>query len=572
MYMGCMGPRTLLLALVACTGTSTDTPDPAETPVGVDTSETDDTVVDTVPDTDDTPDPADTGPVDVSLELGDAVVCADPSLRESAPLVLHEPGGDWADQFFNPRSGSLFVGGSVLVADLDGDDLLDIMLPDLDDRFQYFGGTAGLGFEDRSDLVPPMPVKTVGVTAVDLEGDGDLDVVVTVFKGRNVVLVNDGAGNFTNEAAALGLEGGATNRTMSSSWADIDGDGDLDGFLGGYGRLSQQSGGLPDGDASMIVIRESDGTYTDIVPTYDLPHPLHTAHTFGGAFTDVDLDGDQDLYMVNDFGWVYPSLILRNENGRLEWWEDSGSEQPRENMGLGVGDVNGDELPDFLVAAWDRIGLFASRSGTWFDISQARSLEQDFTRGQRVAWGAELADLDNDIDLDAIVVHGYLDVRSNNVNPDDQPDALFLRQEDGSYVDVAPTWGFDDDFRSRGFVVVDLDRDGWLDVVKRDLRGPTRIYLANCGTASWMGIDVRQPGANPFGIGTRIRIVNAEGGVATREIRAGGTSYASAGPPEVHFGLGEWEAAAELEILWPDGRVDHFDDVPARRYVRVVRR
>lgn len=558
----------LLLLLLGCPPPD---PPPDETDSTVETDTVDPPVV-TPTDSDSDPLETDTPPPSAILELGDPVVCADPSLRETAPYVLHEPGGDWANQAFDPRSSSLFVGGSLAMGDYNDDGWLDIVLSDLGTEVQYFQGNADLGFTDRSAELPPMPAKTTGLTSVDLEGDGDLDVIVTVFKGENLALINDGTGSFTEQASLLGLSGTDTNRTMSSSWADIDGDGDLDGFFGGYGRLSQAEGGLPDGDSSALMIRGANGTYTDIMEaTYPLDHPMHRAHTFGGAFVDVDLDGDLDLFMVNDFGWRFPTIIMRNNNGSLEWWENAGPEQPRENMGLGVGDVNGDELPDFLVAAWDVVGLFASRSGTWFDISQARNLTQDHDRGQRVAWGAELADVDNDTDLDAGVVYGYLNVRSNNVNPDDQPDALYLRQEDGTYEDVAPAWGIDDLTRSRGFLFVDLDRNGWLDIVKRDLRGPTKIYLAQCGEASWTSIDLRQPGPNPFAIGARVRVINREGGVLTRTMFAGGTSYASGGPPELHYGLGDQDTIATIEVHWPDGAVDQFHDVDARRHVRIVR-
>ncbi len=555
----------LLLSLLGCPDPTEDPP--VETDTLIDETDTDPVVVETDTDAGDT-DTID--PNATTWQIGDLVVCSNPGARDANPYVLHEPGGDWATQPFNPGSTSLFVGGSLTIADFNGDGHLDMMMTDRNTDFTLYEGGPGLTYTNRTAWLPAMPERTTGVTAVDLEGDGDLDVVVSVFRDRNVILINDGTGHFTNEAAAFGLEGDPEMRTMSSSWFDLDNDGDLDGLFGGYGDIGG-SGGLPDGDPSMLVYRQDDGSYLDIVPGLTDPNPLRGGHTFGGAFTDADGDGWQDLYMINDFGWRFPSLLMRNDAGALTWDETTGAQQARENMGLGVGDVNGDGIPDFLVAAWDVLGLFESVStGLWINRAETRGITQDHTRGQRVAWGAELIDVDNDTDLDAAVAFGYLKVSSNNVNPKDQPDALYLQGANGSFTDVAPAWGIDDILRARGFLFVDLDRDGWLDLIKRDLRGPTRIYKASCGSEAWLGIDVRQPGENPFGIGTHIT-VEVGNKTLVREIRAGGTSYASGGPPEVHFGLGDSNLADRVIIRWPDGHVDERVDVPTRRWIQAVR-
>ncbi len=548
-------PLALVIALTACSPVSAD--------ADGDTVDADDT-----PDTDtDTP-PQPSGPAPALTS--DGVVACDPSEAAArvsdGPYRLLDGGPGWDAQPVDPEHPSLFVGGGVTVADLDGDGRLDVALPARDDRFALLLQTSPLQFTDGSARLPPVPERTGGAVPIDLDADGDLDLHITVWRGPDLLLRNDGD-RFVDIATTVGF-GASESRVVGAAWADHDRDGDLDAFVGGYGATGAP---LPDGDPSHLWIQGSDGTFTDRIAPLGDSHPLKRAHTFGGRWTDADGDGDLDLFMVNDFGWRYPTLLLSNDGaGELLRDELVGVEVVAENMGLGAGDVNGDLVPDFLVAAWDKVALLVSSEGTWYDEAAATGLALADT--QHVAWGADLVDVDNDGDLDASVAMGFLNVQSNNVNPRVQPDALWVR-EGAAWTDMAPAWGLDDGGRARGFVWVDIDRNGWLDLVTRDLRGPARIHLARCGEAAWLGVRLRQPGPNPDAIGARV-LVRAEIGGAEltqwREITAGGLTYASAGPTEVHVGLGD-ATAATIEVRWPDGQVDVVPDVDARQWVTITR-
>lgn len=551
--------------LWACTGTTapgTDDSD-AVTPPDTDTDVATDTHTDP--------------PITTTRWSWDApVVCASPVPRSTTPYQPLDGGSAWQARAFDPTSGSLFVGGGFAIADVTGDGRLDILATSYDEAVQYWVQGDDLTFVDRAASLPALPGRTTGITTADVDGDGDLDAMVTVFKAHDVLLLNDGTGTWSARGEEVGLSGPATGRSMSSSWADVDGDGDLDAFVARYGRLSSPEG-LPDGEPSSL-FRNDGGTFTEIGPDVfvspgdDATNPMRIGHTFIGAFTDVDHDTRPDLYVINDFGWVVPSMLWRHIGSVYVRDEDSGAELARENMGLGVGDVNADDVPDFLVTAWDDLALYLSdgTTGRWFESSRARNLRPDFERDQRVAWGAQLGDLDNDGDLDAVVAYGFLPVQSNNVNPSDQPDAVFLQGSDGTFSDVAPSWGLDHLGRGRGVLLVDLDRNGFLDIVRSDLRGPLQVDLATCDDSAWLGLSVRQGGSNPFGIGTRVRVTH-EGHTWSTEIRAGGTGYGTSGPPEAHIGLGDLDTVDRVEIIWPDGSIDAADHVTTRRWGQVVR-
>ncbi|MCB9665512.1 MAG: CRTAC1 family protein [Alphaproteobacteria bacterium] len=567
-----MSGRALAVLLVACTPPSDDGGDTQDDTRVAETADTD-PVIDTDPPSDSVPD--DTAPPgSLRVEVGPERTCA----ATSGPMRLLDGGQAWRDQPHDPDSTALFVGGGFGVGDLTGDGRLDLIVtrrgPDVQLWVQE-GPVDAPVFVDRSGDLPPLPERTAGVSLVDLDDDGDLDAFVTAFQGPDTLLRNDGSGRFEDATAAYGLAGPPQGRSMGSAWADWDRDGDLDVFVGTYGALSSDQG-LPDGDPDRLFVQGADTTFADVVPYLpdaSVIHPLKLGHTFGGAWTDVDGDGWLELFVVNDFGWRVPTLLLRNVEGRLQLPVPEGLESNAENMGLALGDVDGDGIVDFLVTAWDVVRLYASDDGGpgWSDVGKARGLRPDWDRGQRVAWAADLGDADNDGDLDAVIAFGHLQVRSNHENPLAQPDALFLQGDDGTFTDVAPDWGVDDAGRGRGALWVDLDRDGMLDLVRTDLRGPTRIHLGTCTAGAWLEVELHQPAPNVHAVGARLRFVAGERSWV-REVRAGGTGYGTSGPPEVHVGLGAVDRLDRLEITWPDGREDVLQDLEVRRRVRVERR
>ena len=221
------------------------------------------------------------------------------------------------------------------------------------------------------------------------------------------------------------------------------------------------------------------------------------------------------------------------------------------------------------MSGWDATAVAVSSGAQWFDSALSLGVQADPDRDQRVGWGTQIADLDNDADDDIAMVFGYLQTVEDS-NPSRQPDAVFLQRDDGTFADVARAWGVDDSGVQRGLVTADLNRDGWMDLVKADTRGGLQIYTSVCGDRRWVEVQLRAPAPNRFGVGARIQVTAGE---ATwwREVSGGGSGYASSGPPQVHVGLGEVEEIDELLIIWPDGQIDRFTDVASDHRLEVTR-
>jgi hypothetical protein len=558
--------------------------DPADVPSPADTdapSADSDTTPPVEPDTDAPPPPLDTDAPTSTLTGEPATItplpvapCADTA--PTAPLLdVH---GEALDaQPFLPTSRSLFVGAGLAVADLDGDGWLDLVRTAYDSAVVYLGGGPAFAFTDRSSALPPLPERTAGVTPVDLDADGDLDLHVSVWQGPSVALLNDGAGAFTL-APPSALDGRLGAEHASASFGDLDGDGDLDAFLAAYGPLNLDSG-RPQGSPSSILMQDPAGTWTDVAPQRPADDPVLTAYTFSGAFLDPDRDQRPELLLLNDFGWMVPSTLLDNVDGELVWTDPVGVESRLESMGLAIGDLNDDGVDDLLMTAWGGFRLYESLGDAWFETSAARGLLPDDARDQDVAWGAEFADLDNDGDLDAPVVFGKLAVQDESPNADAQPDALFVQGEDGRFTDVGEAWGFADTGRGRGVLAVDLDHDGWLDLITAGTQSPVRVQRGACGARTigdttgdegWLELILRQPGSNPYAIGARVDLAAGDARW-TRAVRAGGASYMASGPPDVHVGLGPHAALDELIITWPDGATTTVGPLAARQRLEITR-
>lgn len=519
--------------------------------------------------------------VPITLTASGPIVCADPSQRAEAPMEPLEAGADWALQ---ERGGDNDpTGGGVVVADLNDDGVLDIFLPQWGVSELYFGEPSG-GYRRAVSEIPVLDGEAESASVADVDGDGDLDLFVGC-RGPNWLLRNDG-GVFTDMTAEAGVGGDGSTYTFMASWGDIDGDEDLDLFLANHyydpiDNTQVVARNMPPGGPSRLYLNRGDGTFEEV--SERLPDGARYGYNNASAFTDKDADGDLDLYVIEDFGpYYHPNVMLENDG--TGHFTDSSAADLLDievfGMGVGINDLNGDGIPDYLVSTWDAVVLLESAAGAWYDSALARGIVLPGEEDRHTAWGVDLADMDNDADLDAMVVFGKLfmpdDVREQweellgLLNPDAQPDALYLQDPSGALVESSAAWGLDDPGAGRGFVLADLNDDGWLDIVKRDIFGAASGMVSRCGEEAWLRVDLRDPGsANTRGVGAVVEVI-ADGQTSRRYVDAGSHNLSSGAPPEVHFGLGAI-GAVNLRITWPDGAVSEASAVETRQKLTVTR-
>ncbi len=566
----------LSVALMACSGD-----DGSIDPKGTDSGSTDTGPTGTTP----------SGLVPVVVTEHGVQVCADVSLRSEA---LYDRGTS-----STPPNSDLWIwAGGEMCGDFDGDGWLDVMTPNELGVELYRGGPAGFAAVGQQVLGSIDLTFGTGGSVADYDGDGDLDVYIARFRGdpgpdlpgmgKNRLLANNGDGTFTDVTDVAGVDGcgfdpntGTTGcyRTMSSSWGDMDGDGDLDLFVGNYGWVDES--GVPQDDflpaePSFLYRNDGDGTFTDV--SERLPQKFRDGYTYAGGFFDIDDDGHLDLYIVNDFGNKWPNHVLLGVGDGTfvddEPINGTGLIAPTTAMGFGPGDFNNDGLMDFAVPKWNGNHLWLSNELVgWIDYADSAGFRVNAP--QKVGWGSTAADMDNDGLLDIVQQYGHV-ANENPVwsNPRQQPDAMYRNvgtPEQPTFVDMGIEWGIGDPGVNRGIVVADFDRDGYLDIGKRNLAGPNVVYKSRCGDANWLLLHLEQPGTlNLYAIGAKV-VIEAGEHHLTRWLHAGGTGYGAGEPPELHFGLGDVSTIDKITVRWPDGMVSVVENVAASQQLTLTR-
>ena len=465
------------------------------------------------------------------------------------------------------------------IADLDGDGRLDIYLPQVGSDQLYMGQADGTVSDESSARLPTiLDTASTAAIAFDVEGDGDLDLLVTRRVGGLSLLLNDGSGVFSDGTASAGLSETA-HPAASATVADIDGDEDLDLFVITY-RHCDMMGWDPDNPYTdtpqALWENQGDGTFVDI--SHTMPeHPGDNARLRAAAWLDADLDGDPDLYTISDKGITSAcqrdNQMFFNEDEGFS--EDSASvylDLTMEGMGVALGDLNGDGYPELAMSDMSRAWLMESDGvGGWYDATAARDLILESMIDDRWSgWGTVLEDFDNDGRVDLFMGFGGLpDVPESTMNPWRQPDALWLQTASGRFEQVADDWDVAGMGSTRAVIATDLNGDGWLDLATREIGGEAKVWMAQCGASRWLRVELRQLNRNPSAIGATVTVASGDR-AQTRWLTQGAHGLQSSAPVEAHFGLDD-ATTADITVVWPDGQRNDFAGIATNQTVQITR-
>ena len=472
------------------------------------------------------------------------------------------------------------VGGAAWL-DYDGDGFLDLYITNTreaknalfrnngDGTFTNVAEQAGVTSETGNTAVVAGDIDNDGCTDLLMSGDGGfIGDEPSSFK----VYRNDCDGAFTDITESIGLDALSDSYSWVIALADIDNDSDLDLFVGG-----PPGPGFDFGPPNRLFLNGGDGVFTDISASAGVIDDLPTC---GVGFNDYDEDGFIDIFLATCV-WLDARFRLLRNNGDLTFSDVSfesglsiaieglpGQAEHDFRIGVAFADYDSDGDLDILSRNFGANGWVFENTGE--GTYKAIGYEGTFDDIEYpTSWAFGVADFDND-GGDDIFYSGNFPVES--FNWPGNAGLLLLNRGDASFRNFPSGFGLEDLFTT-GTAIGDYDNDGFADILivtsKSRGQGGKPVLLRNQGGSnSWITVRLIGTASNRDGIGARVW-AKAGGRVVVKSTHAG-SGFLSTNSPWLTFGLGSHEGPVEIEVRWPSGLVEVFEDQVIRQTVTLT--
>ncbi len=439
-------------------------------------------------------------------------------------------------------------------------------------------------------------------------------------------LDEDGIPIFKEMAAAYGVDD--MGYSMSATFFDYNNDGLLDLYVLNNLLVTALPGVFRDkitdgsaGNNDKLYRNNGDGTFTDVSLEAGI---TIEGYGLGLAISDFNADGWPDIYVSNDY-LSNDIMYLNNGDGTFSnRIEDFIRHQSHFSMGVDIADINNDGLQDIitldmLAESNFRMKTTISQNSyqkyinneVWgYQHQYVRNMlhlnngdglpfsEIGFLAGVYQtdwSWSPLLVDVDNDGFRDLIVTNGYprdiTDKDFTNFRADmgsiattkmlldsipvvKIPNYGFKNNGDLTFTDESKNWGLGIPSFSNGAAYVDLDLDGDLDYVVNNINQDAFVFENQLNNrpsevlSHYIRVKLTGLPQNPTGIGAILKLTFANGNIQYLEHYVG-RGYMSTVEDIVHFGLGDREQVASLEVLWPDQRLNTIENPTVDRVIEV---
>lgn len=459
-----------------------------------------------------------------------------------------------------------------------------------DGTFEDVTAKAGLGGQTLG--------YSFGVAVADYDNDGYDDIFIAN-AGRNTLYHNNGDGTFTDVTAGSGLDEKPDNElSVGAAWFDFDNDGLLDLIVSNYTIWTPETDkrcGLGDAmapgrNANQAEHKESycspkiyqsvsprlyrnlgHGHFQDVTESSGLAKALGKG--MGIAVADFTGNGLMDVFIAND---TEPnSLFINQGNGTFKEeallfgtaYGEGGATVS--SMGADAKDFDNDGRDDIIYndLSGQLFTLLKNQEGRYFDDVSADTGVARLSRPYS-GWSIGFIDYNNDGWKDIYSANGDVDNLTSNSR---QHDSMFENRDGTTFADVSENMGKDflQPGYQRGSAFVDLNNDGWIDLVITSLGEKPRILINQALNGNhWTTLDLRGRISNRDGIGAEVKVTTKSGRNLYEHVTTS-VGFISSSDKRVHLGLGQESEIRDIEIRWPSGIVQRIEDPPADRILHI---
>ncbi|MGA9798551.1 MAG: FG-GAP-like repeat-containing protein [Terriglobales bacterium] len=453
-----------------------------------------------------------------------------------------------------PSSGSAndlasFLGPGACFLDYDGDGKPDLFLPDNGPQ----GGMAlyhNLGngkFEDvttKAGLDPA--IHAIACTAGDYDNDGATDLAIAA-ANRLILLHNEKNGSFKDVTEAAGIVHSKVKTSelnLGLTFIDYDHDGDLDLYVTRFINAPVSLPGRPISLPADQVFsgnemwrNNGNGSFTSVADSIGL---LGTSPSVGAVGTDYNNDRAVDLVVTDWQGG--PTIFENPREGKFlpqPLWSASISAG---TTGVAVLDFDHDGWMDIAFTQLSAPGITLWRNNHKKGFEPVQLPQTNWVR----AWGVAAFDYDND---------GWIDLVAVGETADGKGEVrLFRKLGPDGFKDVTADVGLDKIQLKdpRAVVTADYDGDGATDLLITQNHGPA-VLLRNEGgnKNNWLRLSFKGLADNKSAIGTKVEVF--AGANRQKFEIAGSSGYLGQNSTDFIIGLGQAKEADVVRMLWPSG-------------------